>query len=237
MSRTKEKMIIIDTETCNSVEEPIPYDIGYAIVDRTGHIYEKRSFIVADVFLDMQDVMQTAYYKEKIPKYWDDIRDGFRTMMTMWNIRKIMLEDMKKYNVKTVGAYNAGFDKRALNNLIRYVSKSWKRWWFPFGVKYICIWNMACQTLLNTSTYIKFAEKNGLVSDYGNIQTSAEACYKFLTKAVDFQEEHTGLEDVLIEVEILAKCYKTHKKMDTKINSACWRLPQKKRKEMAVTLG
>jgi hypothetical protein len=93
---------------------------------------------------------------------------------------------------------------------------------------------MACQTLLNTATYIKFAEKNDLVSSADNVLTSAESCYKFLTKNIDFAESHTGLEDVKIEVEIMAKCFATHKKMNKSINSCCWRIPQRKRKEMTL---
>ena len=232
MGRKKEYFLVIDTETCNSIEEPIPYDIGYAICDREGNIYEERSFIVAEVFLDMKDVMQTAYYAEKIPKYWDDIKSGKRTMKTLFNIRKQVREDMKKYGVKKVGAYNAGFDRKALNNLMRYMTKSFCRWFFPFNTQYFCIWNMACQVLMARATYIKFAKTNGLQSEKGNLQTSAEACYKYLKNKLDFVEEHTGLEDVKIEVEIMAKCFATHKKLDTTINSRCWQIPQVKRKEI-----
>ena len=232
--RTTEKLLVIDTETCNSIGQPLPYDIGYAICDRSGKIYLERSFIVAETFLDLRETMESAYYAEKIPQYWRDIENGKRKIKTLRNIRKIILEDMKTYNVKKVGAYNMGFDKRALNNVLRYATKSFCRWFFPFGTEFFCIWSMACQTLLNTKTYIDFAEKNGLVSPADNILTSAESAYKFLTKEVDFIESHTGLEDVKIEVAIMAKCYATHKKMDTKIYSACWRLPQRKRKEMAL---
>ena len=232
--RTTEKLLVIDTETCNSVEQPLPYDIGYAICDRSGKVYLERSFVVAETFLDMKDTMQSAYYAEKIPQYWEDIKNGKREIRTLRNIRKTIHEDMKTYKVKKVGAYNMGFDKRALNNVVRYVTKSFCRWFFPFGTEYFCIWHMACQTLLNTKTYIDFAVKNGLVSDKNNILTSAESTYRFLTKEVNFAESHTGLEDVKIEIEIMAKCYKTHKKMDTKIYSACWTLPQRKRKEMEL---
>ena len=31
MSRRKEMYLVIDTETCNTVEQPLPYDIGFAI--------------------------------------------------------------------------------------------------------------------------------------------------------------------------------------------------------------
>ena len=232
MARQKEMYLVLDTETCNTVEEPIPYDIGWAICDRFGNVLIERSFLVAEVFLDMADVMQSAYYSNKIPMYWEDVKQGNRTIKRMWEIRKIMKADIESFRIKKVCAYNMGFDKRALNNLIRYVSKSFCRWWFPIGLEYICIWNCACQVLLARKTYIDFAEKNGLVSEKGNIQTSAECAYKYITKNLDFTESHTGLEDVKIEIEILRECFRQKKKMDKKINSSCWRLVQKKRKEL-----
>jgi hypothetical protein len=232
MSRKKEWYLVIDTETCNTIEQPLPYDIGYAICDRYGNIVVERSFMVAEIFIDHKDLMKSAYFAEKIPQYWEDLKNGKRELKSIYNIRKQIHTDMKNYKVKKVGAYNMGFDKRALNNDIRYCSKSFFRWFFPFGTEYFCIWNMACQVLLNSTSYVKFALQNGLVSDKDNILTNAECCYQFLTKNLDFKEEHTGLEDVRIEVDILAKCYSTHKKMDKSINSACWRLPQRKRKEL-----
>ena len=230
----KKYFLVLDTETANSVEEPLPYDIGYVICDRLGKIYVERSFVVAEVFLDLQDVMKSAYYAEKIPNYWEDIKNKKRFVRGMWDIRRIMLEDMKQYNVKTVCAYNMNFDRTALNNLIRYVSKSWKRYWFPWGIEYNCIWNMACNLLLNRTTYVKFALNNGLTTECGNLQTSAEACYKYIKNKVDFVEEHTGLEDVKIEVDIMAKCFAQHKKVDKGINRLCWKVPQQKRKMVEV---
>ena len=234
MARKKEMFLVIDTETANTIEQPLPYDIGYVICDRYGNIMVERSFVVAEIFLDHKEMMKSAYFAEKLPKYWEDIKNGTREIKSIFNIRKQIKADMKEWNVRKVGAYNMGFDKRALNNVIRYCSKSLVRWFFPFGTEFFCIWHMACQTILNSATYIKFAMQNGLVSDKNNILTNAEGCYKFLTKQIDFIESHTGLEDVKIEIEIMAKCFSTHKKMDKKINSACWRLPQKKRKEMEL---
>lgn len=232
MSRRKEFFMVLDTETANSVNEPIPYDIGYAISDRHGNIVLERSFIVAETFIDLKEAMDSAYYAKKIPMYWDDLKSGKRTMKSIFNIRKQMLADMKEYNVKKVGAYNMAFDKKALNNAIRYYSKSLIRWFFPYGTEYFCIWNMACQMILSTKTYIKFAEKNGFESEKGNLLTNAEVCYRYIKKELDFVESHTGLEDVKIEIQIMAKCFDQHKKMDRSIKSSCWRLPQKKRKEL-----
>lgn len=228
----KKYFLVVDTETCNSVEEPIPYDIGWAICDKKGNIYEERSYVVAEVFCNMQDVMASAYYAEKIPQYWNDMRDKKRRLEGMWKIRRQMMNDIKKYNISTICAYNMAFDQKALNNLIRYVSKSWMRWWFPYDLEYNCIWHEACQLLMARKTYIDFAIKNGLESKEGNLLTSAEAVYKYITNNVDFSEQHTGLEDVRIEVEIMAECYRQHKKMNKGINRLCWKIPQNKRKEL-----
>ena len=194
----KKYFIVLDTETANSVGQPLPYDIGWVITDKQGNIYEKRSYVVAGI----------------------------------WTIRRQLLKDMKAYETKEVWAYNMGFDKRALNNDIRYITKSWARWFFPYGTEFKCIWNVACQLLLARKSYIKFAEENNFVSPKGNILTNAECCYRYITKEIEFKESHTGLEDTLIETAILAYCFKQHKKFDSKIYTACWMTVQKKRKEM-----
>lgn len=232
--RKKELFLVIDTETTNTIEQPLCYDIGYAICDRQGNIYKEESFVVAEIFCDHKEMMKSSYYAEKLPQYWEDLKSGKRTLKSIFKIRKQILDDIKKYGIRKVGAYNMNFDKKALNNTIRYCSKSFIRWFFPFGIDYFCIWNMACQTLLNTTSYVRFAMQNGLESEKGNLLTSAESCYKFITKSIDFVESHTGLEDVKIEIEIMAKCFETHKKMDKKPYSACWRLPQRKKKELEL---
>lgn len=226
MSRQKEMYLVIDTETANFVEEPLPYDIGYAITDRNGNIYLQRSFVVAEIFCDCPDLMATAYYAKKIPQYWQDIKSGKRVLKTTLNIRKQILADIKQFNVCKVGAYNMRFDRNALNNLVRWVTKSSIRWFFPYGTKYFCIWSMACQTFLNTVGFVKFAKANNYISYCGNIQTSAEVAYRFMHQDNKFSESHTGLEDVGIEIEIMVRCYKTHRKMDKSINPKCWMIPQ-----------
>ena len=234
MSRRKEMYLVIDTETCNTVEQPLPYDIGYAICDRMGNIEIERSFVVAETFLDMKDTMKSAYFAEKIPQYWEDIKNGIREIKSIYKIRKQVAEDMKTYGVKKVGAYNMGFDKRALNNVMRYTTKSFCRWFFPFGTEFFCIWHLATQTLLQQKTFFKMAEKNNWFSEKGNLLTNAEVTYNYIKKMSDFKEEHKGLEDVRIEIEIMAHCFRQHKKMNTNINTSCWRLVQKAYKEYKV---
>ena len=47
---------------------------------------------------------------------------------------------------------------------------------------------------------------------------TAEIIYRFITNNLNFEEAHTGLEDVLIEKEILAYCLKNK----PEINGALW---------------
>lgn len=234
MSRRKEMFLVIDTETCNTVEQPLPYDIGFAICDRYGNIAEERSYVVAETFLDMKETMKSAYFAEKIPQYWEDIKNGTREIKSIYKIRKEVKDLMSKYKIKKVGAYNMGFDKRALNNVMRYTTKSFCRWFFPFGTEFFCIWHLATQTLLQQKTFFKMAEKNDWFSEKGNLLTNAEVTYNYIKKMSDFKESHTGLEDVRIEIEIMAHCFRQHKKMNTNINTSCWRLVQKAYKEYKV---
>ena len=225
-------VLVIDTETANSVEQPLPYDVGYAIVNtETGEIYTEKSFVVAEIFFD-DELMKGAYFADKIPQYWEDIKAKKRIVKSICNIRREIKKDMQTYSVSKVGAYNMGFDNRATKNDVRFISGSMVRWFFPFGTEFFCIWNMACTSILNTADYVRFALDNGFVSEHNNIQTSAENAYRFLKNNVDFSESHTGLEDVKIEIEIMLAVLRSNMEYSDRIYSACWQTVQRKRKEV-----
>ena len=230
------KLMVLDTETANNIEQPLPYDFGWAIVDtETGEILCEKSFVCAEIFLD-KELMEQAYFAEKIPMYWDDIKTGKRKLMRLLNIRKEMWKDLKTFGVKNIGAYNMGFDRRASNNDIRYLTSSFLRWFFPYGTNLFCIWHMACTGgLLNSKEYVNFAIENNFVSDAGNVLTSAECAYRYLTNNVNFTESHTGLEDVKIETAILLECLKRGgKEMKSNPYSACWRNVQRVKKQIEL---
>lgn len=232
------KVMIIDTETANSVEQPLPYDFGWAVVDtESGEIVETASYVCAEIFLD-KELMEQAYFAEKIPNYWKEIKQGKRTLARFITIRKALWKCLKTYGITKVGAYNMGFDKRATNNDTRYITASWLKWFFPYKTEFFCIWHMACTSFLNTSDYVNFATANGFVSDAGNIQTSAEVAYRYLKNDPTFEESHTGLEDVLIETAIYMNCLKTgDENMKDTIYSACWRTVQRVRRQMELDMA
>ena len=232
--KQNEKIIIVDVETAGGLDNPLCYDIGLKVTDRKGTEFESYSWVVGDIYAGQREMMKTAYYANKLPKYEDGLKNGERKMLSFYTAKKKIAEIMKANKTNLVYAYNAGFDRRALNNTQRFVTEEKYKWFFPYGTDIRCIWNMACQVLLARPSYIKYALKHGFISEKGNILTNAECCYRYLTKNVDFHEEHQGLADVNIEAEILVACYRQHKKMDTKPYQACWRLVQNKRSEMAV---
>ena len=133
---------------------------------------------------------------------------------------------METYNTNIVCAYNCFFDRNALTTTVRFISKSAVRWFFPYGTEFYCIWHMACQTICQQKSYLRFCLENGFYSESGNCKTSAEIVWAYLTQTPEFEEKHTGLEDVKIEIEIMAHCFRQHKSMDRGINRLCWRLPQ-----------
>lgn len=234
IDRRKSYFMVLDIETANSTEQGLAYDIGFAVADRKGKIYESRSLMIAEMFYGENDLMQSAYYAKKLPQYWEQLLNGEREMVSILNAKRIVAKTMEEYDIEDVYAYNAYFDTSNLNWTIRYLTKSKYRWFFPYGTKYHCIWHMACQTILTQKSFLRFAIENELTSASGNISTSAETAYKYISRNADFEEAHTGLEDVKIETKILVKCYAQHKKMDTKINRRCWTIPQQKRKALAL---
>ena len=214
--------IVLDTETCpldNTVNEVNPwnmfaYDIGWAVVDKRGNVYRTRSFVNADIYLGEKQLMKSAYYASKIPQYETEIRAGTRTLASMYTIRKALLEDVKEFNVKQIYAHNMRFDYGALTNTQRWVTKSKYRYFFPYGVEICDTLRMARDIMAKKPTYRKFCEKNGYLSSTGNIRLTAEILYRYITKDTTFVESHTGLEDVMIEKDILAYCFRQHKKMN-----------------------
>lgn len=220
IDRRKKYVIVLDVETANMTEDALVYDLGFGVYDKQGNEYESYSKVITNIFDKEKDLMQSAYYSEKLPQYYEQLENGTRERMGILQAKKFIREVMEKYGINEVYAYNANFDLTALNKTIRYVTKSKVRYFFPYGTKVCCIWHMACQVLCTQKTFLK----QGVRNNNGNLITNAERVYSYI-KNIDFQEEHTGLEDTRIEAQIMAWCFKQHKKMNRNINRVCWRIP------------
>lgn len=221
MDKRIKYMMVLDTETCpldKELDAVLPsnmfaYDIGWAVVDKRGKVYRSRSFVNADIFLGERDLMKSAYYADKVPMYWDDIKAGDRKLAKLSTISKILKEDVAEFGITEIYAHNMRFDYGTLNNTQRWDTKSKYRYFFPYGVTICDTLKMSRDVIGKMPTYRRFCEENGYLTSRNQLRFTAEILYRFISKDNEFVESHTGLEDVMIEKEILAYCYKQHKPM------------------------
>lgn len=225
MDKRKHYKIVLDTETCpldTTIQDVLPenmfvYDCGWAVVDKHGEVYKTQSYVNADIFLDEKTLMQSAYYSSKIPMYWERIKSGETILTSFYRIREALLSDIAEYNVTEVFAHNMRFDYGTLNNTQRWLTKSKYRYFFPYDIKICDTLKMARDVILPTPSYRDYCIRNGFLTSKGIPRLTAEIIYKYISGDDDFIEEHTGLADVMIEKEIMAYCYKKHKKMRTEL--------------------
>jgi DNA polymerase III epsilon subunit-like protein len=204
---------MLDTETTNDIECPLCYDVGFSVINDEGKTLEKHSYVVADIFLD-KDLMDVAYFKDKIPTYWEDIKAGKRMLRRFATVRAIVRDVMAQYNIDTVIAHNMRFDYCSTNTTQRYLTSSKWRYFFPYGTKFVCTLKMARATFGKDDNYIDFCKANNFGTKHGKPQLTAEVIYRYLTNNVEFVESHTGLEDVEIETEIFFACVQANPMVD-----------------------
>lgn len=213
MDKRKNYYLTIDTETANGFDDPIVYDIGGCIHDKKGNVYETFSFIVYETFYGMRNLMQTAYYAEKIPMYQKQIDTGQRKVARYATIKRHINKLCKEYKVKAIIAHNARFDYKATATTQRYLTKSKYRYFLPYGIPIYDTLKMAQDTICQQKMYKEFCEREGYITPTGKVRATAEILHRYISGKYDFSESHTGLEDVLIEKEIFAQCIRQHKKM------------------------
>ena len=149
--------------------------------------------------------------------YEEQIAAGQRKIVSIFTARRYVADLCRKYNVKAIIAHNARFDYSSTNKTLRYVTKSESRYFLPYGIPMWDTLKMAQDTICKQPTYIQWCKDNGYCQKNGRVRATAEILYKYISGNDEFVEDHTGLEDVLIEKEIFAKCMAQHKKMRKKL--------------------
>lgn len=190
--------IVLDTETI-SLEKPFVYDLGYVIVNDNGDIIAKKSYVISQVW-NNKELFATAYYADKKPLYYARLKSGYSKKVGWGHAMRYLANDIKKYGITEIYAYNSKFDSRALNFMCA---------WYKIvnglgGIEIQDIMNFI-KPITKSQDFVNFCEKNGFMTNHKTPQPQkkAETLYRYLTDNVDYEEEHTGLEDSLIELEIL----------------------------------
>lgn len=207
--------IVLDTETTNSIDQPIAYDIGWGVFSSTGELLKSESYAVAEIFLD-PDLMAVAYFADKIPTYWQEIKEGGRKLARLSTIAKSFRADCSAYGITDIYAFNVRFDYLSTALTSRYLSGSRYRYFFPYGTQCKDILQYARAILKNDNDYTAFCKDNGYLDKYGHNRHTAEIVYRFWFDR-DFNEVHQGIDDVMIESQILAKCFALDSSIDCRL--------------------
>jgi len=193
--------IVLDTET-TSIDKPFCYDISWVIIDKDEQsIIDIRVNVVEQVWHNLP-LFESAYYKDKRLKYIDMMRKHDAVMDKWGYIMRKLKQDIIKYGVTEIYAYNSDFDDK----VIAY-NCDWFKCNNPIeNVPVYDIWGYASEFITNQTDYKKFCEEHERFTDTGNYKGSAEVVYQYITDNPDFIEEHMGIFDSEIEAEILFSC-------------------------------
>ncbi len=200
--KAKKLFMVLDTETLGIAPKNVVYDIAWKIVDKRGNVYKTCAYLVEEVICD-KELMKTAYYYDKMPHYRMMYKQGLRIMKPLEEIRQELISDLKTIDV--FSAYNAQFDIGAILKTFGIDINGMKK-------EIYCIWKNSAHIYGLRKMYKEFCIEYGLYSEVGNVKTNAECIYRYLTGKHDFIEEHTALEDVEIEHEILKHLFRQKKK-------------------------
>ncbi len=214
----KKYYMVLDTETV--ADARVPYDVAWILVDRNGHTVDKFNGLTAEVmqnetlrYLVKKDSFskrKAAFYLENEPAPimpFDAIMATTRLGLYYWD------------NVVVV-AYNAAFDVKVLNDYAKVLTGEQ---FFPENTEVWDLWNMALNTICNSSNYVRWCIDHGFITEKGNISCSAEAVYSYLSHKGDFEEDHTALSDCEIEAKILQAVFNRKQKLETSMCSPVFR--------------
>ena len=191
-------IMVLDTETIN-LHKQFVYDLGYTIADADGNVIAKKSYVISQVY-NNKELFATGYYSSKMPLYESRLQSGYSKKVGWGNAMRYLANDIKKYGITKIYAYNSKFDSGAFEFMC-----SWYGCVNPLGATEILDIMDFIKPITSTREYKEFCRSNGYMTKhkYPRPQMKAETLYRYLTQNVDYEEEHTGLEDSKIELEIL----------------------------------
>jgi hypothetical protein len=197
----------LDSETVGGASAPTGmYNLGCTIHDKAGNIFATCSMLVMEHY---DEIRNDDYAKKNFHLYEERLSRGeMSAVATEEEAVSIVRNLCHFYNVRYVMAFNSGFD--FCKTICRQLLEEFE---------FIDLWLMAVQTICHQKGYAKFCRENGFKSSSGkSCSTSAESVYAYITGNPDYIEEHTALNDALIEMEIFVRCLRTHKKFTKNIH-------------------
>lgn len=207
-------LMFLDTETIGTLTNKnsvMPFDISIKIYDTENQKIVKEKCFLTRKFFNNKYVMLSTFSASKYPTYIEKVStDKKYKVCSVKDIIEHINKLVYRYNIKVMVAHNGNFDKTAIARLCE-----------EFGVEnpfdYIDLLDtMEISKIITYSKdYVNFCIDNKdrlnslkescFITNSGRVRTTAQAIYCYITNNPDFQEEHTGLEDIDIEIEIFKK--------------------------------
>ena len=194
-------VLILDTET-TSLDKPFCYDCSWVVMEQeSGELIDLSANVVEQVWHNLP-LFESAYYKDKRPKYVTMMRNRSASLDKWGYIMGKLSRTIRQYNITDVYAYNSDFDDKVVA-----FNCDWYKCNNPLeSVSIHDIWGYASAFITNANDYKAFCEQYNRFTDTGNYKGSAEVVYQYLTASPDFIEEHMGVFDSEIESQILWAC-------------------------------
>jgi len=225
------KILVLDTETI-SIEKRFIYDVGWSVMEFCEKLQKyvaivKRQYIIKQ-FYECKPLFETAYYSSKKVNYTRLLR-GRKAKLKHWGHAMRRLEsDIAEHNIDSYFAYNVDFDRKAfifsseflnsinpLKNLQPYDiwtiasnihhSEGYQNFVRSWHNKYLEDRKVYKKLSWLEKQQTKINNRHG-ISEAGNFVTNAEMTYAYLINDLEYVEEHTSLQDVEIESDILNYC-------------------------------
>jgi hypothetical protein len=211
----KEKyLLFLDTETIGTLnvkESVLPFEIGIKVLDLDNmKVIKEKSYLVRK-FFNNKYIMLSTFSATKYPNYFEKLENDKRyKTMSVKDIMQDLDKIINRYNLKVVVAHNGNFDKQAIARLSE-----------DFGTenpleKLDLLDTMEISKIITFSKdYANYCIENKdrlnsikescFITNSGRVRTTAQAIYCYISNNADFEEKHTGLEDIDIEIEIFKK--------------------------------
>jgi DNA polymerase III alpha subunit (gram-positive type) len=226
-------LLFVDTETIGSLyvaESVLPFEIGMKVFDLDNmKVVKEKSYLVRK-FFNNKYIMLSTFSATKYPKYFEKLENDKRyKIMSVKDISQDLEKIINRYGIKIMVAHNGKFDQNAITRIseefgtnnpmkkldlldTQEISKV-----ITFSKEYseFCLTNQERLNSMNESAFI---------TNSGRVRTTAQAIYSFITNNPTFEEAHTGLEDIDIEIEIFKESLKRLGNTIVNLNTApTWR--------------
>ena len=207
-------LMFIDVETIGTLnvkESVLPFEIGMKIFDLEKlKVVKERSYLVRK-FFNNKYIMLSTFSATKYPNYFEKLENDKRyKTMSVNDISKDIEKNAQRYNIKIMVAHNGNFDKTSMARLFEDFGVD-----NPFENIDLLDTQEISKVITFSKAYTEFclANKDRLnsvkdscfITNSGRVRITAQAIYCYISNNSQFEEAHTGLEDIDIEIEIFKK--------------------------------